>query len=417
MRNVWIFVAAAAAIAAGGAGYLIGRSQARTASILVGEEDGETRERPEPAPSRDDQGGDPESRERPRPAPATDPARTAEHEPAPPADAPSPAGAAAFSLEGVSEAAELSKRLMDFADDQLGRGDEGYLALLQALHEMTQNKDLLRSLGEEQMVRELYPWIRFLVEHERETVGMAEWVFKSLAERPSTFAEIDDDVLEIFTEGLGALLPGAVSPEHLDVLRGYAEKFLAIPEDQLPERMRRHRRDVERLLQRFWATPASQAEQIERLRAGTLAPDVALELLARVPSAEISGADVTSVVESAIGRADWRLSSVVARHRSLLDFARLDRALADAFASGKNVQPFFVRQYFEASGRKAWSEVQSFFDTALSGTAEKGRHAAAMALYHLPEELQPPATYVADVLARYDLGAIASALRTRHGLK
>ena len=291
------------------------------------------------------------------------------------------------------------------------------LALMTALDTLANSGELMRNFGEEQMIREIYPWIKFLTQHEDQMVGMSDWVFKTLAEKPATFAEMDNDIVEIFTEGIGAMLPGVVPPEHIEILRGYAEKFLAIPESELPEQVRRQRGDVERLLTRYWATPQSKAERLAALKAGTLSTDAALELIAQLDESALSGVDITSFVESAVVAGNWRVIQTLGRHRASLDLVRLDRALTDSLENGKQIHGFFIRQYFEQTGRKTWGEIQSFFDTALAGRNETGRQSAAMALSNLPASLRPPPDYVADAIARYDLGPHETSLKAQFGLK
>jgi hypothetical protein len=77
--------------------------------------------------------------------------------------------------------------LMELAEAKLGGGPEAHLELLFALDEVMKQ---LRASGtrDEDLTRELYPWIRFLVAHEADMVDMTETVFRTLAE------DVDDEI-------------------------------------------------------------------------------------------------------------------------------------------------------------------------------------------------------------------------------
>ena len=98
-------------------------------------------------------------------------------------------------------------------------------------------------------------------------MALNETIWKTMAENPSFFADAAKDSLEVFTEGLGMVIPGVADEATMDRLRGYAHKILETPDDRLPPSIARSRRDIERLLP-HWAPVVTSAQALEMLKKG-----------------------------------------------------------------------------------------------------------------------------------------------------
>ena len=313
----------------------------------------------------------------------------------------------AFSLEGVTDPADASKKFMAFVEANLGRGDAGFAAILQALDGVWKDKEKMRVLfaDEAAAARELYPWIKMLVKREAQVLDLNEYVFRTMAEKPSEFANFtESNQLEIFTEGLGFLTPGAVSEDRLARLRGYAEKIIATPEDQQPKAIRGNRSEIERLLERFWAAPITPEQALEKLKSGDVSARDLVKYLRMVPPDAAALIDVTALVVPHVKQGSYDvlrwLGTPPLDH---LDYARLDQAVLEGVESGKtNWQQ--LATYAQRSGRKQWADLRPLFDRALAGR-ERSVSAALQALSSgmLPGNLRPDKAYVEALLSRSDI--------------
>jgi len=72
------------------------------------------------------------------------------------------------------------------------------------------------------------------MDRDQQVVAMTETIYTTAAEDPVWFEGLDGNTLELFTEGMAILLPGAVGEEQLERFRGYAGKILAMPRDSCP---------------------------------------------------------------------------------------------------------------------------------------------------------------------------------------
>jgi hypothetical protein len=350
---------------------------------------------------------------------AADPA-AAPSETAAPAAAPD-AEPAAFSLEGVTDPAEASKRFMAFVDAQLKRGDAGFAAILRALDTLWKDKEKVQALfgDESAAARELYPWIRFLVAHESGVIDLNEYVFRTMAENPSAFAATADaNQLEVFTEALGILMPGAVPDDRLTRLRGYAEKILATPESEQPKAIRGNRSEIERLLARFWSAPVTAEQALEKLKSGDVPPRDLVRYLRMVPPEAAALLDVTALVIPPLRQGNFEVVRWLgAPPLDRVDFARLDQAVLEGVESGKTGWPQFST-YAQRSGRKQWADLRPLFDRAL-GQGERSSAVALQALASgLPANLRPDKAYVESLLARSDVPeATQNQLKNTYGIK
>jgi hypothetical protein len=307
---------------------------------------------------------------------------------------------ASFSLEGVATAEEANRKLMALAATLLAQGPEGHLRLLQVLNdEIVSNQDLERLFGDdEEAARHLYPWIRFLVEREGQVVDMTETLYRAMAENPAAFESFDDDTLEIFTEGVSYVLPGAVSEERLERFRGLARAILERPEGSLPGPVEQNRRRIARALG-VWAPPMTPEQALEALRGGQVRGAEALRLLSRVPPDQLSGVDVVAILGPLLREGEWRAFEAVAGHVDPRQVADLDDAMLDGMATGR-VHPWAVRQYLQATNRLAWPAPRSFAEAALG---RGGQTAATMASAFLLIEPRPDADWLRWAISAHEL--------------
>jgi hypothetical protein len=314
-------------------------------------------------------------------------------------------GAPAFSLKDATSGAEASRAFMEFVDAQLGRGDKGHAAIMAAIGQVWEDRETMQQLfgDETQAIRELYPWLRFLVQRETDMVGLTDYVFRTMADAPNDFADLpDDDILEIFTEGIGALLPGAVDEETMNIFRAYAEKIMATPENEQPQVVRQNRKRIERLLASFWAAPVDPEEAFAKLKSGDVLPGEIPRLLAMVPPERRSELDLAALVLPLLKEGKHEAFSVLQSARDAgIDSWRTDQAVIEGMSSGK-VRAWFLQSYFQSVGHREWSDVRAFFDRALAAD-EKARGLAVQALSrYLQPNLRPDRAYVEDLLTRYE---------------
>jgi hypothetical protein len=327
---------------------------------------------------------------------------------------------AAFSLEGVSDGREASQRMMQFAKAQLGRGDAGFAAILKAMDALLADKDRMRSLFSDETAasRELYPWIKLMVEREAQMLDLNEYVFRTMAENPQQFAaSAGDDALEIFTEGFAFVLPGAVPEERLARMRGYAKKILATPESEQPDAVRRSRRDLERLVERFWAEPVTLEQALAKLRAGEVEPRDLVRYLRMLPPDVAATLDVTALAVPHVRSGDYALIRMLGvPPLNNLDVARLDAAVLEGIEA-EEFASHFLGQYLSRTGRTSWSDARAFFERAL-GQGETVRRVAMQALTQLPPNLRPDKSWVEDLLRRGGVPEVTEKqLRATFGLR
>jgi len=293
-------------------------------------------------------------------------------------------------------------RIMRHVAALLAKGEAGHLELLAFLDEnLMRNKDLERLFegSEDQMARHIVPMIEFLVHRKGQVVGVIETVFETMAERPELLADVDDDTLEIFTEGAAVILPGAVPESELAKYRGWAHKLLETPEGSLPEPVEKQRRRLTQALM-LWAPRLSPEDALKRLRSGDLRGAEAVQVLRRLPPEQLAGIDLVAVLTPAVAEMDYRtlraMRDIPLQPR---DVDALDRVALDAAAAG-NARDWAVGQYLYATQRATWPEQQVFL--------EEGFRRGGTALETCAQTLtriggQVPKEYFQWVLDTYDL--------------
>jgi hypothetical protein len=271
-----------------------------------------------------------------------------------------------FTMAERRDLDDATRSFLSYAEGRLAAGPEGHLELLETFdREIIRNREAVVELGggdEAEITRQIYPFIRFLVEHEDGMIAMTETVFETMANDPARLEGVDDDTLEAFTEGLALLLPGAVSEAELDRFREHASRVLETPEDQLPESVLSQRSDLERAVDRYWAKPIPAGEVVERLRVGPASSREAERLFRRVPSDELRGLDPVAVYGRMLANGDLRsirylgLFAVDAGAVTVLDQILLDGT--------SGVDPYEVIEYLRATGRTSWESQAPFFQAA-----------------------------------------------------
>lgn len=306
-----------------------------------------------------------------------------------------------YTLDGVTTMEEVSRRFMKFAARKLAAGPEGHLELLRELDRITQDPDYQKLFDEESAARLIYPWLKFVMDREEQVVAMTETIYKTAAERPEWFEGLDNDTLEVFTEGVAVVLPGVVGEEQLGRFRGYVEKILAVPKESLPDALKRNSGDFRRNLQ-FWAGPVSVEEALRQLADPNVSNAAKLDLLKRIDPKEVRGVDVVGILTPALEQGSYDALRVLGRFPlSGGDIVALDRAMLQGAAAGK-VHGWLLRAYLEATNRKQWESARPFIEDGL----RQGKTAAnifAQALAWLPE--RPPKEFVQGVLETYELEA------------
>jgi hypothetical protein len=345
------------------------------------------RERPRPRPADAHEPTDAAEKTRPAAPTRIEPAPTEPQEP--------------YTLDGVTTMEEASRRFMKFAARKLAAGPEGHLELLRELDRIAQNPEYHKLFDEAAATRLIYPWLKFVFEHEEQVVAMTETIYKTAAEEPGWFEGMDNDTLEVFTEGVAVVLPGAIGEDQLERFRGYAGKILAMPEDSLPKALKRNTGDIRRNL-KYWAGPVAVEDALKQLMDPNVSNAVKLGLLNRVDPNELRGVDVVGIVTPGLEKGSYEALRVIARFPlSGGDIVALDRAVLQGAKTGK-VHGWSLRSYLEATNRKKWDAARPFIEDGLR-LGEKGANAFAQALAWLPE--RPPREFVQGVLETYELEA------------
>lgn len=333
------------------------------------------------------------------PSPSTPtgpPARVAEAAaPAPTATGDKPA----LDLSDVQTADELVARFLAYLEAALARGPDGHLDLLRTLDATLKDaeKTFERVAGRDEATasRLIYPLVRFAVLHEAQVVDVTETVFRAMAESPSSLADLDKNTLEIFTEGLGMVVPGAVDEDRLARLRGYVETVLATPQGSLPKSIEGNRGDLKRL-HRAWAPPMTLDEVVARLKRGDLPPEEVAALARRVPRDALAGLDLPGLLGPAIARGDHAaLGALRGVGLPPGDLAALDRQVLAGSAARDGG---FVLQYLWATQRGNWTQASSFVEAWFASGAADGPQAVAVV-----RNVGATADAVRDLIARHRL--------------
>jgi hypothetical protein len=327
-----------------------------------------------------------------------------------------PATPATLDLEGVTEPDEALKRLLAYADAKLAEGPTGHMELVRTLDTLLRGDAMKRLFDDDTGPRIVYPMLKFAVTHEGQMVALTETVFRTMADDPAAFSEIDDDTLEVFAEGFSVALPGAVGEETLARFRAHGKKILDTPEGSQPESVRKSRGDIARAMG-YWAPLVSSSEAVERLRRGEAAGQEVFSLLRRVTPEGMAALDLGSLlgplVESGDSRAIFGLRSLRLDASAV---AALDARLIAGAAAGK-IQSWTIPQYLEATGRGRFADARSLLERGLA-RGEKATEVFAQSLMNFGGQMAPTPEFVQWVLSTYTLNeALRKALAGRFPAK
>ena len=327
-----------------------------------------------------------------------DPAPAANAKPKP---APQPANKTPqepYTTEGVDSLEELSRRLMKFADQKLKEGPAGHKELFREIDRLMQDRELRKlARREEDFAPFAYPWIKFAVDRDRKLIAMMETLYKTAADEPQWFAELDDDSFEMFTEGLAFLVPSA-APDRMETLRGHAERFLKHPVESLPKALQRNRRDIERNLE-WWAPAVDPEEARAALMAGTLDTATALRYLDRLDREALRGLPVTRYLRDGLTKGSSQAMRLLRKAElSAADVADLDTAFLEGVRNGR-MNAWHFANFAQGTGRKEWADLEPLMENLLriEGKADE----IAMSLNWLRP--RPPRDFVVRLLSAHTL--------------
>ncbi|MFO0933418.1 MAG: hypothetical protein U1E39_11995 [Planctomycetota bacterium] len=297
-------------------------------------------------------------------------------------------------IDGMTQD-EFVKAAFRFLEAQLARGTEGHFAILKAIDEhLVKDKGLQRMFGsEEDAARLAYPLLKFAVHHEGQVVDLMATAFRTMAETPQAFADLDDDTFAVFTEGIAIALPGAVGPEQLAKFSGWVEKVLATPEGTLPKSVEGIRRKLTRLLQ-VWAPPLGVDDAIAALaRPEALSPERVASILRRLPKEALTRVDLMPIVGPMIDRGEFEALDLL-RQVELppADLAALDRREIVALNRGDGLH---AGAYLYATRRGDFAAAKAFFDAWGASPDVAGDTYVVAAM-----NASAPAAYLRDALER-----------------
>jgi hypothetical protein len=281
---------------------------------------------------------------------------------------------------------EFVKAVFRFLEVQLTRGPEGHFAILKALDEhLVKDKALQRMFSsEEDAVRFLYPLLKFAVHHEGQVVDLMATTFRAMAETPQALDGLDDDTLEVFTEGIARVLPG------------WVEAVLATPRGSLPRSIEGNRGDLARLLQ-MWAPPLTVEQALAVLaQPDALPPDRLASIVRRLPKEALAKVDLLPVLGPLIDRGDYTAVRLLQQVEvSPGDLAVLDRREIAAVNRGDGLPP---STYLGATRRGGFEVARGFFDAwGASPEIVPDKYASSVL------QAGAPAAYLREVLARQKL--------------
>lgn len=308
-----------------------------------------------------------------------------------------------FDVTRFDDAQDAFRALLGYCARMLAKGADGHLPLLEQL-----NRNLFRDPGksiarqmlgsEEQAARFHYPLLRFALSHDVELTALTETVYRTMAEEPQRLAEIDDQLLEIFAETLGYLLPGMVGTKRLERLEGYARSVLATPPGEQPQSVRRLRRDVQRVLD-SWAPPLTPQEALARLHEGAATAEEIASLLQRVTPEMTRSLDLDALIGPLLERDGFRVLGLLVRLRpEPAVLAKLDQRVVDGVLKTGGTQGF-IPYYLRFTGRDTWAKGRDFIEGALQQADAEAAGVFAVAALGVGEG--PPEDWLRWALERY----------------
>jgi len=304
-------------------------------------------------------------------------------------------------LDSVTDAADFFRKVRAYALAMFPKGKEGHLALLKMMDRLVKDRALQNRIGqsERQIIPYVYPMVKFLVNNDQQVVGFADTVFDTMANDPKALEGFDDDTLEMFTEGMGPLLPSVVSDKSMQRFRDYARIILETPEDQQPESVRKNRSEVQRL-QRYWDPEAAARKALEALQSGDLQPAQVASMLREIGPEMITKHNLWGSVASLLAAGDgnaMRLLRGAKLDARTID--ELDRGLLEGVDSG-NLQLWSLNNYLGATNRGKWAEAQPLIETILDRNT-KAAEQLSYTLSNLPEK--PPKEWVVWLIERHTM--------------
>ncbi len=269
--------------------------------------------------------------------------------------------------------------------------------------------------SEEQALPLAYPAMRFIFDRDAQVVDMLETLLLTGAEQPSFFeGEEKDDVLEMFVEGLGPFLPGALGPERLERLRGYVKAILAQPEASQPKALRGIRNDLERVLA-YWMPPLTSAEALARIKQGDVKGRELLSLFRRLDAKDRAQLDLPAVLGTLLEEGDTRaMQELAGIDLQASDLVALDERLFEGVVK-QRVSDWQMARWLAVTKRGGWPEAQPFVERGMR-RGPPVSDAAALLLRQLAP--QPKPADVDQLLRSYTIGErIAGSVRAQFGLK
>jgi len=295
--------------------------------------------------------------------------------------------------------ADLSALLMRYAASKLAQGPEGQKELFREFDKLVRDKAVREMFRDENRAMPLlYPWVRFLVDHDRQVVAMTETLYKTAAEDPQWFDGLDNHSFQAFTEGLAILLPGAVDEEQLARFRAYAEKIVSMPKESLPDAIRKNQDEIQRNLE-WWSKPLAPEQLLQALNDPSLPLATKVSLLRHADPAALRGVDVTSIASEALREGNPYAMQIVARFHESISVALADAAFVDGVASGKT-NWYQIASYASVTQRSTWDTLRPFLET---GLARGGKATEAFAQSLLYFRKQAPQEFVSTVLTAYPI--------------
>lgn len=295
-----------------------------------------------------------------------------------------------FSLEGVNTPEEAVAHFLAYGKTMMSMGREGHLKFYEQINSWAEDKEFQRRIEQlfgrgERAIRHMVPVMQAALDQREEIADMQETILETMLENPRYFDDKSKDPLEVFTEGLGYLLPAVVSEERLAKWSGYVKGILAQPEEGQSVAVRENRRELERLL-RAWI-PQMDPDEIMKMLEGGVSPDEALAMLQQLPPDAMDKVDVGKYLAPKVVTGDWQAIRLLSRFRlSATSLASLDAEML-ANAGNPQIRKWTLREYGRATGRRAWPAIRDF--------AEKGMRSAHAATRDKFADLalvsQPPA--------------------------
>jgi hypothetical protein len=321
-----------------------------------------------------------------------------------------------LSLDGAHTPEEILARLMAYASAQLAGGRSAQMELYKTLDRLVRDKTLERVFDDRtDGPRAVYPLVRFLVERDAQVVDMFENVLKTAVDEPSFFEGTDDDTLEVVTEGLGPILPGMVSEERMERLRGHVKAVLAQPDDRQPKALRGNRGELQGLLEQ-WVPALPSAEAVLRLRSGQVTGREAVALLRRVSPEDRTSLDLDKILAPMLDEGDLGgLTPAVFHGLDGRTLSGLDTRLIDTASRTGRLNDWQFRQWLSLTGRMGWEGARPFLEQALR---QGGAPADAAALTLLSLQPRPAADVVEPLLRSYTINPkIVQSVRASYGIK